>query len=50
MNDILDVYSFIAKYDSVEAALNLLDKLETQCNKLSNMPERGHIPIELAEE
>ncbi len=45
--DLIDIYRDVAGHDSVEAADDLLDELETPCTTLSAMPQRGHIPPEL---
>lgn len=45
--DLVDVYTYIAKEDSPEKADHVLGKLEDLALSLSNMPERGHIPPEL---
>ncbi|MDW7681298.1 MAG: type II toxin-antitoxin system RelE/ParE family toxin [bacterium] len=45
--DIYEIYNYMATYDSVENAENLLTKIEETCNSLSNFPGRGHILPEL---
>lgn len=45
--DLIDIYRYVATNDSLEAAVSLLDELETICCKLSSLPERGHVPPEL---
>lgn len=45
--DIEDIYDYIAKKDSVQNALYVLDKLEQMIFALDNNPERGHYPAEL---
>jgi len=47
VQDLIDIYRYVATYDSVEAADHLLDELESLCSKLSSSPKRGHIPPEL---
>ena len=46
--DLYKIYNYVSTYDSISKAENLLDKLEETCNKLSTLPNRGHIPLELA--
>jgi len=45
--DILDIYNYVANYDSQEAALELVENLEHTCETLANLPNRGQLPIEL---
>ena len=45
--DILEIYSYVAENDSVEAADRLLDNIEKTIMKLESLPERGHFPPEL---
>ena len=45
--DILEMYSYVAENDSVEAADRLLDNIEKTIMKLESLPERGHFPPEL---
>lgn len=46
--DIEDIYRYIADHDSVSNADRVLAALEGACERLSEMPERGNIPKELA--
>ena len=46
--DLIDIYYYVATHDSVEKAARLLDRLEALCSRLSELPQRGHIPPELA--
>ena len=46
--DLVDIYRYVTDNDSVAAADNLLDALERLCAALSELPQRGHIPPELA--
>jgi toxin ParE1/3/4 len=45
--DLIDIYRYIALHDCVENADYVLDQLESICSRLTDMPERGHIPLEL---
>jgi len=45
--DLKDIATYVAKYDSPEKALKLLDNLEETCARLEKYPERGHVPKEL---
>jgi toxin ParE1/3/4 len=45
--DIFEIYSYVAKNDSVLKAKKLLANIEETCLSLSSFPERGHIPSEL---
>ncbi len=46
--DLLAIYNWIAAHDGVAAADHVLDNLEATCLQLETMPERGHVPAELA--
>jgi len=46
-SDLLDIYRYVARNDSVEKADRLLDNLEKTIMKLGTMPLRGHFPPEL---
>jgi len=46
--DILDIYDYIAKKDSVQNAEYVLDNLESLILSLEESPERGHYPPELS--
>jgi toxin ParE1/3/4 len=45
--DLYEIYNYVAIYDSVTKAENLLNKLEETCQSLSAFPIRGHLPPEL---
>jgi len=45
--DLIDIYRYIALHDSVENADYVLDQLESLCSRLTDLPERGHVPPEL---
>lgn len=45
--DLLDIYDYVAAYDSVEKAEELLQRLEAACHRLTTFPRRGRIPPEL---
>ncbi len=45
--NLFDIYSFVAKNDSVNKANDLLEKIEQLTKSLSEFPDRGHIPPEL---
>ncbi len=45
--DLLDIYRYVARNDSVDRAHNLLDKLEQTILNLEVMPDRGHASPEL---
>ena len=46
--DLIDIYRYIALHDCVENADYVLDQLESICSRLTDMPERGHIPPEVS--
>ena len=46
--DILGVYKYILERDSTEAADYVFGRIEELCHSLSHLPERGHVPPELA--
>jgi len=45
--DLKDISLYVARYDSPEKAVRLLENLEETCVKLESYPDRGHIPKEL---
>jgi toxin ParE1/3/4 len=45
--DMVDLYLYVARHDSVIHADALLLKLEETCSSLCNNPERGHVVPEL---
>jgi toxin ParE1/3/4 len=45
--DLLDIYRYVAQYDSVGHADSLIGKLEKTILRLEAMPHRGHVPPEL---
>lgn len=45
--DLYEIYNYVATYDSVSNAENLLANLEHTCQSLSTSPNRGHYPPEL---
>ena len=46
-SDLVDLFEFIAREDSVENAYYVLEKLDTLILSLDQQPERGHYPPEL---
>lgn len=46
--DILDIYDYIAKKDTLQNAEYVLDNLESLILSLEKSPERGHYPPELS--
>ncbi len=48
-SDLLDLFDYIAKKDSVVNAYYVLDELEALIFSLQEQPERGHYPPELYE-
>jgi len=47
--DLLDLFEYIARKDSVENAYHVLAELETLILSLEQQAERGHYPAELIE-
>lgn len=45
--DLIDIYRYIALKDCRENADYVLDQLESLCSRLTDLPDRGHIPPEL---
>ena len=45
--DLEEIFIYVAMNDCFSSANKLLDAIEKTCNKLKEIPERGHIPIEL---
>jgi len=45
--DLIDICHHVATHDSVEKAAYVLDQLEALCSRLSELPQRGHVPPEL---
>jgi len=46
--DILAIYKYILENDSAQAADRVFGKIEELCYSLNHIPERGHVPPELA--
>ena len=46
-DDIIDIYRYIALADGTERADQILGHLQASCEKLHEIPGRGHIPPEL---
>ena len=46
--DIVDIYDYIAKKDTLQNAEYVLDNLESLILSLEEAPERGHYPPELS--
>jgi len=44
--DLFEIYQYIAKNDSAAHAEKLLDMLEEACLRLSELPNRVHVPPE----
>lgn len=47
--DLLDLFEYIARQDSVENAYHVLTELEALISSLEQQAERGHYPPELIE-
>ena len=47
--DLLDLFGYIARKDSVANAYHVLDELDALILSLDQQPERGHYPPELHE-
>ena len=45
--DLTDLYRYIARQDSVQNADYVIDEFEALCSRLSELPNRGHMPAEL---
>jgi toxin ParE1/3/4 len=45
--DLVDLFEYIARKDSVDNAYYVLEKLDTLILSLDQQPERGHYPREL---
>ena len=45
--DLVDLFEYIARKDSIGSAYHVLDKLEALILSLNRQPERGHYPPEL---
>jgi toxin ParE1/3/4 len=46
-HDLEAIYEYIAEHDSPKSAKYVLDRLSAIVEKLSSMPERGAVPVEL---
>ncbi len=47
--DLIDLFEYVARKDSIDSAYYVLDKIETLISNLDQHPARGHIPPELRE-
>lgn len=45
--DLIEIYDYISKTDSIARADSVLNKIEELCFSLEHFPERGHVPEEL---
>lgn len=45
--DLAEIVEYIANWDSVDRADHVLEKLLDVCERLEQLPERGHFPPEL---
>lgn len=45
--DIVDIYDYVERSDSLEKAEYVLEQIEKKCLGLSEFPNRGHFPPEL---
>lgn len=45
--DLIDIHTYIARHDSLGNADYVLDELESLCQRLAELPSRGHVPPEL---
>ena len=45
--DLIDIYRYISIHDTEQNADYVLDQLESLCSRLTELPERGHVPPEL---
>ena len=45
--DIVDIYEYIARADSIEKAEYVLKNIEEKCSSLAEFSDRGHFPPEL---
>ena len=48
-SDLLDLFEYIARKDSIVNAYHVLDELDKLTLSLDQQPERGHYPPELTE-
>jgi len=46
--DLVDLFEYIARKDSIDRAYYILEKLDTLILSLDQQPERGHYPPELS--
>ena len=45
--DLIDIYNYVSVHDSAKSAAYVLDRLESLCMTLDELPYRGHVPPEL---
>ena len=46
-DDIIDIFTYIGHADGTERADHILSGIQASCEKLSELPGRGHVPPEL---
>ena len=46
-DDLFNIYRHVALADSKQKADRLIQKLQSLCLNLAELPERGHVPLEL---
>ncbi len=44
--DLMEIYKYIAKNDSIERADDIYNNIKSKCLSLLETPEKGHIPAE----
>ena len=47
-DDLFEIYSYILEHDSRKSAEYVFSEIEKICDNLEHMPQRGHVPPELA--
>jgi toxin ParE1/3/4 len=45
--DILEIFNYVANYDSQVKAFKIFSEIEKACKSLADLPERGNFPPEL---
>jgi toxin ParE1/3/4 len=48
-DDLYELYTYVARNDSIERADKIFNSLRKTCYKLATVPNRGHLPPELFE-
>ena len=47
LQDIIDIYNYISRNDSLSIANKVYEKIKMKCFEIADFPHKGHVPPEL---